>query len=396
PRKLTPIGTVGNVGQLFTVYEKNWNCPDCSQENYAARTRCFRCKTKKPVGQADYVTDPALAALQQGKTIDWQEVIDPNSRQIYYFNKATGATQWERPEELGPAPHATGWFGRGQAGSKAAQIYAQRNMQYLARPAKKQKDFIDPKKYHTEGANEYNIWYNRYLGDEWDQKLGKEKAPDRCILENDAGATTADASYIQQLQTGKAPSDSSKKKDRKFFCLHFARGMCAKGKDCYYYHRIPTPEDDARCDELFDCFGRQRHNKHRDDMSGVGSFMKPCRTLYIAGIVKQKYEPAKALEEALMKHFGEWGEIENVNVIWRISIAFVRYRLRTSAEFAKEAMGNQSLDQNEILCLRWAHDDPNPVAQDAINRADRDALYALMTAKGISLDNAGFEYPAEY
>lgn len=59
-------------------------------------------------------------------------------------------------------------------------------------------------------------------------------------------------------------------------------------------------------------------------------------------------------------------------------------------------MGNQSLDHDEILCLRWAHDDPNPVAQDAINRADRDALYALMTAKGISLDNAGFEYPAEY
>ena len=32
----------------------------------------------------------------------------------------------------------------------------------------------------------------------------------------------------------------------------------------------------------------------------------------------------------------------------------------------------------------------------SIFRADRDALYALMTAKGISLDNAGFEYPAEY
>ncbi len=59
-------------------------------------------------------------------------------------------------------------------------------------------------------------------------------------------------------------------------------------------------------------------------------------------------------------------------------------------------MGNQSLDQTEILCIRWAHDDPNPVAQDSINRADRDALYALMKAKGISMDNAGFEYPAEY
>jgi hypothetical protein len=27
--------------------------------------------------------------------------------------------------------------------------------------------------------------------------------------------------------------------------------------------------DDAACDELFDCFGRQRHNTHKDDMSGV-------------------------------------------------------------------------------------------------------------------------------
>ena len=59
-------------------------------------------------------------------------------------------------------------------------------------------------------------------------------------------------------------------------------------------------------------------------------------------------------------------------------------------------MGNQSLDHNEILCIRWAHDDPNPVAQDSINRADRDALYGLMKAKGLSLENAGFEYPAEY
>lgn len=37
PRKLTAVGTVGHLNQLFTVYEKNWNCPDCGQENYAAR-----------------------------------------------------------------------------------------------------------------------------------------------------------------------------------------------------------------------------------------------------------------------------------------------------------------------------------------------------------------------
>lgn len=46
-------------------------------------------------------------------------------------------------------------------------------------------------------------------------------------------------------------------------------------------------------------------------------------------------------------------------------------------------MINQSLDQGEILDIKWAHDDPNPVAQDAIDRANRDALYALMQAKGL-------------
>lgn len=65
-------------------------------------------------------------------------------------------------------------------------------------------------------------------------------------------------------------------------------------------------------------------------------------------------------------------------------------------EFAKEAMGNQSLDHDEILCLRWAHDDPNPVAQDAIDRANRDALFAIMQAKGITMEKAAFEYPLDY
>ena len=51
-------------------------------------------------------------------------------------------------------------------------------------------------------------------------------------------------------------------------------------------------------------------------------------------------------------------------------------------EFGKEAMTGQALDQGEIIDIRWAHDDPNPVAQDAIDRANKDALFALMQAKG--------------
>jgi len=92
-------------------------------------------------------------------------------------------------------------------------------------------------------------------------------------------------------------------------------------------------------------------------MSGVGSFSKPCRTLYVAGLMKSKvfkkrkkerefhmFKPiiyfihptfhlfiffldqydGKELEDALWKHFGEWGEIESVNVVLRLSIAFIR------------------------------------------------------------------------
>lgn len=233
----------------------------------------------------------------------------------YYYNKETGVTQWERPVEMGAAPLATGWFGRGQAGSNAPQLYAQQNTKFLSRPARKQKDFVDPKKYHTEGANEYNLWYGRYLGD-MNDKNDKEPASDRCVLERDAGFTKA---------------DNAAHKGRRCFCIHFAHGMCAKGADCLYHHRIPMPEDDKQCEEMSDIFGRSRHSKHKDDMSGVGSFMKPCRTLFVGNLLKNQYPTPKALEDALWKHFSEWGELESLNVIHRLSIAFPRFRLRTSA-----------------------------------------------------------------
>lgn len=258
----------------------------------------------------------------------------------------------------------------------------QNNAMYLQRPARKQKDFVDPKNYHKEGQNEYNIWYGRYIGDQDDNRF-KEAATDRCKLELDAGFTKADVG-------------SHLKKEKRYFCLHFARGMCAKGSDCTFYHRVPLPEDDAACDELVDCFGRQRHRDHRDDMGGVGSFMKPCRTLFVGNLLKHKYMTPKDLDDAIWKHFSEWGELENVNVVHRLSIAFPRYRLRTSAEFAKEAMMCQSLDQGEILSIKWAHDDPNPVAQDAIQRADKDALAALLTARGFNFQPAAFNYPSDY
>lgn len=324
PRKLTAVSTAGAMGQLYTVYEKNWFCTDCGMENYPSRPKCSRCKKSKPAPTAEQYVQSSLPTAGTA----WQEVMDPNSYHIYYYNRTTGVTQWERPAELGQAPAATGWFGRGQAG--AAQIYMELNKTFLSRAARKQKDFVDPNKFHLEGAQEYNIWYGRFIGDDFDNNRSRDPAADRCVVTKDAGWTRADG---VDPKTGQVLAGGAKKRSdtRRFFCLHFARGMCAKGADCLYYHRIPLPDDDARCDELYDCFGRARHNKHREDMNGTGSFMKPCRTLFVGGLVKQKYNSPKELEDACWKHFAEWGELENVNVIHRLSIAFPRYRLRTSA-----------------------------------------------------------------
>lgn len=59
-------------------------------------------------------------------------------------------------------------------------------------------------------------------------------------------------------------------------------------------------------------------------------------------------------------------------------------------------MSCQALDHEEILSIRWAHDDPNPIAKQSIERADKDALVSILQGKGVSLEPASFEYPSDY
>ena len=41
---------------------------------------------------------------------DWREAMDPATMQMYYYNTKTMETTWTRPEVMGPAPSATGWY----------------------------------------------------------------------------------------------------------------------------------------------------------------------------------------------------------------------------------------------------------------------------------------------
>jgi hypothetical protein len=52
-----------------------------------------------------------------------------------------------------------------------------------------------------------------------------------------------------------------------------------------------------------------------------------------------------------------------VRVLNTRGVGFVTYTNEANSQFAKEAMAHQSLDHNEILNVRWATVDPNPMAQ---------------------------------
>ncbi|TIA64233.1 pre-mRNA-splicing factor cwc2 [Aureobasidium pullulans] len=214
------------------------------------------------------------------------------------------------------------------------------------RPARVQQEGFQSERPAQTGTI-FNIWYNKWSGgDREDAYSSKQQAKGRCNVALDSGYTQADSIAGS------------------YFCLFFARGLCPKGQDCEYLHRLPNSrvEKEGGLGDIFpsnvDCFGRDKFSDYRDDMGGVGSFMRVNRTLYVGRI-----HTSDDIEEVVARHFQEWGQIERVRVLPARGVAFVTYVHLANAEFAKEAMAHQPLDNNETLNVRWATVDPNPQAQ---------------------------------
>lgn len=184
-------------------------------------------------------------------------------------------------------------------------------------------------------GNVFNIWFLKWSGGDSSTK-NYTKLKFRVNIKKDSGKTRA---------ISKAP-----------ICLFFARGCCYLGKKCSYYHRLPIDTDYFIPTQ--DCFGRDKTCDYNDDMNGVGSFNKVNRTLYFGGL-----HMSDKMENILTKHFQEFGSIEKIRVLHNKACGFVTFRTENEAQFAKEAMQNQSLDGNEVLNIRWANEDPNPEAQ---------------------------------
>lgn len=62
-------------------------------------------------------------------------------------------------------------------------------------------------------------------------------------------------------------------------------------------------------------------------------------------------------------------------------MGFITYTNEANAQFAKEAMAHQSLDHDEVLNVRWATADPNPMAQAReVRRIEEQAAEAIRRA----------------
>ncbi|KAJ4458991.1 putative Pre-mRNA-splicing factor cwc2 [Paratrimastix pyriformis] len=202
----------------------------------------------------------------------------------------------------------------------------------MSRPARRQVTEVVPT--HAAHEYDYNIWYHRYLGEE--KEVLHQKSSTRCDALRDSGRTRGDD------------------RDNARLCVFFAKGCCVNGPDCTFLHRIPTGEDERNLSNMYDVFGRERHRTDRTDMAGVGCFLRNNKTLFVSGLTALDEMQS---EEIIRRHFGAWGEMVSVRVLPAKRIAFITYRLRAAAEFAKEAMTNQSLDNNEVLRIKWATED---------------------------------------
>lgn len=127
-------------------------------------------------------------------------------------------------------------------------------------------------------------------------------------------------------------------------------------------------------DHTVDIFGRDRNPAHHDGRKrGTGSYERECRSLYIhyGGTALTNEE----VYSRILQEFERWGAVEDIHVVARKPLAFVRYRWRAGAEFAKAAAHQQVVDGLiEPLDVRWANDDPNPVAVQRVQREHEEAV----------------------
>lgn len=334
----------------------------------------------------------------------WEVYFDDKYQQNYYFNRFTNQSVWELPEGAAISPYQNNLFVQTEVkvandNSKNTEqiqeveelqqednyydeeawdendlrekiiwdkLKSQQLKDWLKRPARQQVTDTRRDLAYIEGNYDYNIWFDKYLTD---RKEEREKIPalHKC---NPA------------LDTGFTKADTQEKEGASYFCLFYAKGCCSEAVNCKYYHRVPTIEECEKIENLRDVFGRSRFATARTDNSGVGTFSRECRTLFVSDLkMVESSNPTKEMIRIIYENFSAWGEIEDINYISNKGTCFIRYSHRCSAEFAKEAMVDQSLVGEEIIRIKWAYDDPNPMSKKRIELENENRFLSAVIKK---------------
>ena len=308
----------------------------------------------------------------------WQQYYDDKTQKNFYYNPFTQESVWElessiknkvdlfyqkiREEEQDRSKTNMEDY-IDDIDEKKNEASKTVEFEWMKRPARKQVETpISSRFAYKQGDEVYNIWYDKFLSD--DKFKEREQAITRINPEVDQGYTRADL-YNKGLG---------------FFCIHFARGCCVEGKNCRYYHHLPTLDECLSIDQIKDAFGRTRYSEQREDMEGVGSFLKETRTLRVSDfcLIRGKNgDEVNPTYEALWRHFSCLGKVEDIHLVPERCVAFVRYAHRCMAEFAKEAMANQPLETNEIMIVQWSDTDivgldPEDVETKEIKKTEYD------------------------
>ncbi|KAI8138570.1 hypothetical protein BJV82DRAFT_673512 [Fennellomyces sp. T-0311] len=240
-------------------------------------------------------------------------------------------------------------------------------------PARRQVDKATLDDYLKERRPEggtYNIWHNRWKGLERDWSKKGVRAKFKCNVARDSGDTIGSSNR------------------NAYFCLFFAKGMCAQGPQCSMWHRIPNERDEI--ETTIDCFGRDKYMEFRQDMGGVGSFNTQNKTLYVGRI-----SSTDNMRDVVTRHFEQFGKLERIRLLRHRGVAFVTYKSRSNAEFAREAMMNQGLDNNEIINVRWATAEQATMLGDDDHEEDHGSQYHIPEELYEGQDTES-ELPAEY
>ncbi len=235
----------------------------------------------------------------------------------------------------------------------------------MKRPARRQIKDIKKDTAYQEGNYDYNIWYDKYLTD---RRNEQEKAPSlyKCDPELDTGYTRADLM----------------EKTTSYFCVYFARGCCAEGSKCRFYHRVPQPEDLIHEENAKDVFGRTRHATIKEDRTGIGSFNRNCRAINICNMKVPESAGSQTRDtvKLLYDEFSKWGEIEDIKFYPHRAMANIKYTHRFYAEFAKEAMQDQSLGGTDVLLIKW-HLEEDPRSMKTKEQEQKELYLAALRKK---------------